>query len=91
MLKILYHYLVGSHTKDYWCDLSPVFETDLIKVYWDQPVLVVGHCPSDRPDIVLWTKSDKCTYLIDVSISIVTATSTLNFVKRLQSTVTWQC
>ena len=86
MLKILYHYLVGSHTKDYWCDLSPVFETDLIKVYWDQPVLVVGHCPSDRPDIVLWNKSDKCAYLIDVSIP---SDSNLHskFVKRFQSTV----
>jgi len=41
-----------------------VYETEPIKLYWDQPVQVVGHCASDRPDIVLWNKHDNCAYLI---------------------------
>jgi len=44
--------------------ITAVFETDLIKVYWDKAVQVVGHCPSDFP----YVESDKCVYLIDVSI-----------------------
>ena len=52
VLKILYHYLIGSHTKDYWRDLTPIYETELFKLYWDQPVQVVGYSRSDRPDIV---------------------------------------
>jgi len=70
VLKILYHYLIGSHTKDYWCDSTPVYETELFKLYWDQPVQVVGYSQSDRPDIyiVSWNKSNKHAYLIDVSI-----------------------
>jgi len=36
VLKILYHYLIGSHTKNYWRDLTPIYE--LFKLYWDQPV-----------------------------------------------------
>jgi len=67
VLKILYHYLIGSHTKDYWPDPTPVYETELFKLYWDQPVQVVGYSQSDRPDIVLWNKSNKHAYLIDVS------------------------
>jgi len=65
VLKILYHYLIGSHTKNYWRDSTPVYETELYK---DQPVQVVGYSRSDRPDIVLWNKSNKHNYLIDVSI-----------------------
>ena len=65
VLKILYHYLIGSHTKDYWHDQTPVYETDLLKR--DRPVQVVGYSQNDRPDIV-WNKSDKHAYLFDVSI-----------------------
>jgi len=43
VLKILYHYLIGSHTKNYWCDPTPIYETELFKLYWDQPVQVVGY------------------------------------------------
>ena len=42
MLKlILYHYLIGSLTKDYWHDPTPVYENELFKLYWDQLVKVV--------------------------------------------------
>ena len=68
VLKVLYHYLVGSHTRDYWRDPEVVYENDSIKLYWDQPVQVVGYCLSNRPDIVLWNKQDNSAYLIDVSI-----------------------
>ena len=68
VLKILYHYFIGSPTKDYWRDPAPVYENDSFKLYWDQPVQVVGFTQSNRPDIVLWSKNEKCTYLIDVSI-----------------------
>ena len=67
VLKVLYHYLVGSHTRDYWHDPEAVYENNSIKFYWDQPVQVVGYCPSNRPDIVLWNKQDNSAYLIDVS------------------------
>ena len=67
-MKILYYYLIGSHTKDYWRDPTPVYETDLLKLYWDQQVQVVGYSQSDCPDIVLWNKSDKNANFIDVSI-----------------------
>ena len=68
VLKVLYHYLVGSHTRDYWRDPEAVYENNSIKLYWDQPVQVVGYCLSNRPDIVLWNKQDNSAYLIDVSI-----------------------
>ena len=60
VLKVLYHYLVGSHTRDYWRDPKAVYENDSIKLYWDQPV---GYCPSNHPDIVLWNNQDNCMCL----------------------------
>ena len=60
--------LVGTEVKDYWHDPKPVHENDLIKLYWNQPVKVVGLCLCNHPDIVLWNKFDKSAYLIDVSI-----------------------
>jgi len=46
-----------------------VWSNELFKLYWDQPVQVVGYSRSDCPDTVLWNKSNKYAYLIDVIIS----------------------
>ena len=68
VLEVLYHYLVGSHSRDFWRDPEAVYENDSIKLYWDQAVQVVGNCLSNHPDNVLWNKQDNSAYLIDVSI-----------------------
>ena len=70
VLKVLYHYLVGSHTRGYWRDTEAVYENNSIKLYWDQPVQVVSYCPSNRPDIdcTMENKRDNSANLIDVSI-----------------------
>jgi len=38
---------------------------DLLKLYWDQPVQVVGYSQSDHLNIVLWNKSNKIISVID--------------------------
>ena len=61
VLKVLYHYLVGSHTIAIRRDPEAVYENDSIKLYWDQPVQVVGYCRVTAQ--ILYYETNKITVL----------------------------
>nr|CAI5842756.1 unnamed protein product [Callosobruchus analis] len=72
--KVIYQALATTNklmeNKDPYYSYTPtsVFENNQYKLYWDVEIRTDKTIPANRPDIVLQSKADRVTYLIDTAI-----------------------
>ena len=68
-LELIRKYRFETEMQPYYAYQPPkVLENDLARIYWDRGIITDKSIDHNRPDITVIDKTEKCAYLIDVTI-----------------------
>ena len=69
--KLLYNAIIRKHHKDHpYVFVRPVWTSDVLEIWWDIKIETSPSVPSNKPDIVVWNKTEKICSIIDVCVPL---------------------
>ena len=67
---VIYQYIADKYGMDMSNGIQEIYTNDKIEVWWDVKIQTTTRLPHDKPDIVLWRKSDLKCFIIDIIVGL---------------------
>ena len=65
--KLLYNAIIRKHHKDHpYVFGRPVWTSDVLEIWWDIKIETSPSVASNKPDIVVWNKTEKICSIIEI-------------------------
>ena len=68
--NIIYQNLITKSTNADRQPIQEVYTDDNKEIWWDTKIDTLATCKHNKPDIILWKKSEKMCYIIEVRVGL---------------------